>query len=140
MAATMPQRHSTITPNPLEAIFQFIDRYNADQQEVLQYLHNLLVGFPDIEPKLRYRVPFYYRKSWICYLNPKKVGVELCFLRGNELSNSQGLLEARDRKQVYGIIFEKVKDIPTETLIETLQEAFLLDETVPYQSKNRKKK
>ena len=124
----------------MEAIFQFIDRYNGNQQEVLQYLHNLLVSFPDIEPKLRYRVPFYYRKSWICYLNPKKTGIELCFLRGNELSNSQGLLDARDRKQVSGIIFEKVADIPTETLLDILQEAFLLDETVPYQSKNRKKK
>ncbi len=124
----------------MEAIFQFIDRYNDHQQEVLQYLHNLLVSFPEIEPKIRYRVPFYYCKSWICYLNPKKIGVELCFLRGNELSNSQGLLEARDRKQVYGIIFEKVADIPTEPLLEILQEAFLLDETVPYQSKNRKKK
>ncbi len=136
--ASMPQRHNAI---PLEAIFQFIDRYDGDQQEVLQYLHNLLVSFPDIEPKLRYKIPFYYRKSWICYLNPiKKTGIELCFTRGNELSNSQGLLQAKDRKQIRGIVFEKVVDIPTETLIEILQEAFLLDETVPYQSKNKKRK
>jgi len=124
----------------MEAIFQFIDRYEGDQQKVLQYLHNLLVSFPDIEPKLRYKIPFYYRKSWICYLNPlKKTSIELCFTRGNELSNQQGLLEARDRKQIRGIIFEKVADIPTETLMAVLQEAFLLDETVPYKSKNQKK-
>jgi len=105
----------------MELIFQFIDRYSGDQQAVLQYLHNLLISFPDIEPKLKYKIPFYYRKSWICYLNPiKKKGIELCFTRGNELSNTQGLLAARDRKQ------------------ELLQEAFLLDETVPYQSKRKK--
>jgi len=125
----------------MEAIFQFIDRYEGNQQELLQHLHNLLVSFPDIEPKLRYKIPFYYRKSWVCYLNPiKKQGVELCFTRGNELSNEQGLLEARDRKQIRGIIFENVADIPTETLMLVLQEAFLLDETVPYKSKNRKRK
>ena len=125
----------------MEAIFQFIDRYEGDQQAILQYLHNLLISFPDIEPKLRYKIPFYYRKSWVCYLNPiKKRGIELCFTRGNELSNQQGLLEARDRKQIRGIIFEKVADIPAESLMAVLQEAFLLDETVPYKSKNRKKK
>lgn len=125
----------------MEAIFQFIDRYEGHQQEVLQHLHNLLVSFPDIEAKLRYKIPFYYRKSWVCYLNPiKKTGIELCFTRGNELSNEQGLLEARDRKQIRGVIFEKVADIPTETLMVVLQEAFLLDETVPYKSKNQKKK
>ena len=123
----------------MEAIFQFIDRYEGKQQEVLQYLHNLLVSFPDIEPKIRYKIPFYFRKSWICYLNPiKKKGIELCFTRGNELSNAQGLLEARDRKQIRGVIFETVEAIPEEILIEVLQEAFLLDETIPYPSKRRK--
>lgn len=125
----------------MEAIFQFIDRYDGRQQEILQYFHNLLISFPDIEAKLRYKIPFYFRKSWICYLNPiKKTGIELCFTRGNELSNAQGILAARERKQIRGIIFERVEDIPTETIIEILQEAFLLDETVPYKSKNRKKK
>lgn len=125
----------------MEAIFQFIDRYDGKQQEILQYFHNLLISFPDIEAKLRYKIPFYFRKSWICYLNPiKKTGIELCFTRGNELSNAQGILAARERKQIRGIILERVEDIPTETIIEILQEAFLLDETVPYKSKNRKKK
>jgi len=99
----------------------------------------LLISFPDIEPKLKYKIPFYYRKSWICYLNPiKKKGIELCFTRGNELSNTQGLLAARDRKQIRGVIFETVESIPEESLLELLQEAFLLDETVPYQSKRKK--
>ena len=123
----------------MEPIFQFIDRYSGDQQAVLQYLHNLLISFPDIEPKLKYKIPFYYRKSWICYLNPiKKKGIELCFTRGNELSNAQGLLMARDRKQIRGVIFETIESIPEESLLELLQEAFLLDETVPYQSKRKK--
>ncbi len=115
----------------------FILEKEGHQQAVLQFLNNLMMSNPEIVQKIRYKVPFYYRKSWICYLNPnKKTGaVEMVFLRGNELSNEQGLLEAKGRKQVLGVTFSEVKDIPVETLIEVIQEAIWLDDTVPYASK-----
>ena len=120
----------------------FILEKEDNQQAVLQFLNELMMSTPEVTSKIRYKVPFYYRKSWICYLNPTKkpVGVELVFLRGNELSNEQGLLSAKGRKQVAGIIFEKVADIPVETVLEVMQEAIWLDETIPYASKRTKKK
>lgn len=102
------------------------------------YLHHLLLSYPDVKTKMRYKIPFYDRNHWVCYLNPTKDGkVELGFVRGNELSNEQGLLEARDRMQVMGILLEKIEDIPEKTLHEILQEAFLLDENVKYASKRK---
>ena len=120
----------------------FILEKEGHQQAVLQFLNDLMMSNSEIIQKIRYKVPFYYRKSWICYLNPnKKTGaVEMVFLRGNELSNEQGLLEAKGRKQVLGVTFTEVKEIPVATLIEVIQEAIWLDDTVPYASKRTKRR
>lgn len=120
----------------------FILEKEGHQQAVLQFLNDLMMSNPEIIQKIRYKVPFYYRKSWICYLNPNKKTdvVEMVFLRGNELSNEQGLLEAKGRKQVRGVTFSKVADIPVDILMEVIQEAIWLDDTVPYASKRKAKK
>lgn len=119
---------------------EFILNKSGNQKEILEYLHNLMMTFPEIVSKVRYKIPFYYRKSWICYLNPiKNNKVEFTFTRGNELSNDQDLLDSRGRKQVSGITFANVKEIPKQTIIEIIQEAILLDETIPYASKRKRK-
>ena len=123
----------------MSKVQDFIYNFEGTQKELLQFLHELLMSFPEVTNKIRFKIPFYYRKSWICYLNPKKNGsVELAFTRGNELSNEQGLLDAKNRKQVSGIDFFSIKDIPLETLNEIIQEALVLDEMIPYASKNKK--
>ncbi len=123
----------------MDAVSLFILDQEEPQQEVLAFLHDLIVAqFPELEAKIRYKIPFYYRKSWICYLNPTKGGkVEFAFIRGNELSNEQGLLDFRGRKQVGGITIGSVSEIPVEPLLEVLAEAVLLDEAIPYAPKRR---
>lgn len=122
----------------MDKVVAFILDQTEQQAEVIQFLHDLMLSFPEITSKIKYKIPFYYHKSWICYINPiKNNQVEFAFTRGNELSNEQGLLDAKDRKQVMGITFERVKDIPVETLIEVIQEALVLDETIPYVSKRK---
>ena len=114
---------------------------NVQQRAILTILHDLISEVPGIAFKLRYGIPFYYRKSWICYLNPiKKTGIELAFLRGNELSNEQGILDFKGRKQVAGVNLYDPKEIPLIAINEILQEALLLDEQVKYASKRSKKK
>lgn len=113
---------------------------NENQKEILQYLHDYFLSFPEVEDKIRFKIPFYFRKSWICYLNPiKNDGIELAFTRGNELSNDQGLLLDKGRKQIRGIEFFSRKDIPIEIVGEIFQEALILDETIPYTSKRKPK-
>ena len=71
-------------------------------------------------------------------LNPiKNKGVELAFTRGKELSNIQGVLNSHGRNQVFGIRYHNVEEISSELLSEIIQEALLLDESVPYQSPGR---
>ncbi len=119
----------------------YIYNFDDSQREIMLYLHRLLSVELNLTDKLRFKIPFYYRKSWICYLNPNKnKSIEFAFVRGNELSNPQGLLDSKGRKQVWSIELNRFSEIPIKELSEIIQEAILLDETVPYASKRKKSK
>ena len=125
----------------IEAYIHVDMQMSEKQRSTLLFLHQLLMTFPELTAKIRYKIPFYYRKSWICYLNPVKgEGIEFAFTRGNELSNEQGLLDFRGRKQIGGVIFRSDDDIPVEVLMEVLQEALVLDEEVAYNVRKKKNK
>jgi len=116
----------------------FIYTCEGDQRAIMLYFHELLTEELNLTSKIRYKIPFYYGLSWICYLNPiKNNRVEFAFVRGNELSNDQGILNNKGRKQVYSIEFGKLSEIPKGQINEIIQEALLLDETTPYKSKRK---
>ncbi len=124
--------------NMYSGVERFMDQHEDPQREVMLYLHHLLISTYNLTDKIRYKIPFYYNKSWICYLNPLKNGVvEFAFVRGNELSNHQGILEHKGRKQVYSVEIINVLQMPKEKIIEIIQEAILLDEVKPYESKRK---
>ena len=124
----------------MSEVEDFIYQFEGSQREVMLHFHNLLTMDLNLTEKIRFKIPFYYGKSWICYLNPTKSGkIEFAFVRGNELSNYQGILDNKGRKQVYSIEFEAVSEIPNEQINEIIQEAILLDETKPYESKRKSK-
>lgn len=123
----------------MSLVQDYIFSQQDPNQSILQFFHDLISEEPNVVAKIRYKIPFYFRNSWICYLNPvKPEGVELVFLRGNELSNANGLLDSRGRKQVAGVIYKSVEEIQLAPFYETFQEALLLDETVKYKSKRSK--
>ncbi len=114
----------------------FIYKQEEEERELLLYMHQFLTDEFELQSRIRYKIPFYDRKTWVCYLNPLKTqGIELAFVRGNELSNAQGLLNNKGRKQVYGLDIHRISDIPLDSLKEILHEAILLDDTTPYASK-----
>ncbi len=116
-----------------------ISDWSPEQKEVALFLHDWFTEELGLTDRITFDNPCYYGKSWICYLRPSpKNKVELAFLRGNELSNEQGLLESKGRKQLMSVEFARAREIPMKTLREILNEAILLDESVPYQSKRKK--
>ena len=127
--------------NNMTEVEDFIYHYDDNQREIMLYFHKLLTAELGLVEKVRFDIPFYYGKSWICYLNPiNDTKIEFAFVRGNELSNEQGILSNKGRKQVYSIEFEKISDIPMKIVNEIIQEAILLDESKPYESKNKRHK
>lgn len=118
----------------------YIYQLEGKQRETMLYLHDILVNDYNLVDKIRFKIPFYYNKTWVCYLNPiKQNKVELAFVRGNELSNHQHILDNKGRKQVYGIEIENSSNIPLQTIREIINEALELDSSTPYQAKNKRK-
>ncbi len=114
----------------------FIHTLPKEQRQIALQLHELMMSNPEVTSKIRFKIPFYYRKSWICYINPlKKGGVDFVFTRGNELSNEQGILDGEGRKQVRGIVIHSPDELPIDALEEVIQEALILDEEVKYGGK-----
>lgn len=107
----------------------FLERINENQRQIVLYLHEKFLQYPQVVSKIRFKIPFYYYNSWMCYLNPVKPDkVELVFINGQELSNEQGLLEKRGRKMVSGIILESLETLPIDAVLEIFSEALMLDE------------
>lgn len=111
----------------------YIDELEGEQKLIASVIHDIIMTYPEVTNKIRYKIPFYYRKSWICYINPiKKDGIELCFLRANELSNENGILDFKKRKQVAGISIYDHKKLNTDIINEVLTEAIVLDDEIKY--------
>lgn len=118
---------------------EFMYQYEGNQKEILDYFHHLFTEELGLTCKMRWKLPFYFNNSWIVYLNPTKSNtVELSYVRGNEMSNANGLMEyKRSRKQIMSTEIKELKSLPLEGILDNLQEALMIDETVPY--KLRKK-
>ncbi|MEQ8579133.1 MAG: DUF1801 domain-containing protein [Balneola sp.] len=120
----------------MNKVEDYIYSFEGDQLEVLLYFHDLLTSFQTVTSKIRFKIPFYYQNTWVCYLNPVKPNkIAICFLRGYEMSNEQDILESKGRKQVLSAEFASVDEIPKKLMSEIINEALFLDETVPYKPK-----
>ncbi len=122
----------------MSEVLDYIYQQEGKEREIMLLLHGMLTDEFGLQDKIRYRVPFYFGRTWIVYMNPqKKGGIELAFVRANELSDELGLLDFRDRKQVAGILYLAARDVDFEALRLLLHEAVLLDDTTPYASKRK---
>lgn len=108
----------------------------------------ILENFPEWREKFGYGVPYYHRRSRICFMYPasfpysgQTAGVAFGFARGHLLSNEQGLLEMGERKEVAYLCLLAEKDIRENDLLEILHEAVLIDEDLYREkyAKNKKK-
>lgn len=116
----------------MDSCIDMIEEQSGEQKEMLRYLYGLFSQAEGVRPRLIYGIPFFCGKKRICYLNPLKNGqVEVVFNRGRELSNTIGLLDARGRKQVMGVIFSALTHIQEDDLMATWWEAVLLDRATP---------
>ena len=125
----------------MSEVENLIYQTEGHQREIMLFFHRLLLNEYMLTDKITFSNPCYYKHSWICYLKPLKTGqVELAFLRGNELSDSEGILDSKGRKQLRSIYIADLNQIPLEPIRQTINEAIHLDETAPYESKRRRKK
>jgi len=113
----------------MKPIDEYILSLKGQQKEIISAIDLVLREGYKINGVIKWRIPFYQRKTNICYLNPiKNDGVEFVFYRGKHFSNQHGLLQSKGRKQVAGIELYSADDIPEEPIHEIIEEAILLDD------------
>ena len=99
----------------------------SEEQRIWQYLHEIILSFPAFQARIRYKIPFYYQRSWICYLNPVKEGIEINFLHGYQMEDPYELLKAKGRKMVKGWTIKTIEDIKEECLLYYLEASLAFD-------------
>jgi hypothetical protein len=83
-----------------------------------------------VEEKIAYGIPFFYYNGPLCYLAPKKMGVDLGFYRGQQLNDSKPFLNSEDRKQVASLYYSTLQNVDLEVLRMVLIEAIELNKTI----------
>lgn len=84
---------------------------------------------PEVELLYKYRIPFYYyKKRPLCFLNTshKKQFVDICFVRGNQITIHQDLLVTEKRKKMASLRYKSIDDIESAALIEVLKNVLTL--------------
>lgn len=116
----------------MDQVANYIERQPEHIQKLLYYLYDYFLSYPNIISRYKYRIPFYYQKTWVCYTNVKKAGtVELVFVKGRELSEYPTLM-ANGRKMARGITYSTIESIDHTILDPLWLEALTLDLNVPY--------
>ena len=113
-----------------------IYQFDLAQREMMLFFHKLFTEEYLLTDKITFKNPCYYKNSWVCYLKALKNGkVEIAFMRGNELSNTQGILKDKGRKQLRSIDIVNLNKALLDVIREIVNEALVLDEAKPYESK-----
>ncbi len=85
----------------MNQIESYIYEQTDELRELLLLLRTIILKVDSkITEKISYRIPFFYRHKSLCYLNPKKVGVDIGFWNGINFKHNAHLLELQNRKQI----------------------------------------
>jgi len=55
----------------MTSVENYIYEHEGGPRAIMLHLHHMLVNL-NLVPKIVFNLPFYYGKSWICYLRPLK--------------------------------------------------------------------
>lgn len=114
---------------------------------ITDHLRELIfLNIPQVREKLAYNVPYFSRRTNICFIWPGSIlwgqktnaGVRLGFVNGYLLSDESGYLDHGDRKQVYWRDFFSLHELDHELISTLLVEATDLDEQLWLEKQNRK--
>lgn len=122
-------------PISFRNVADLLDYLPPGELKIVERLRTLVFEcLPDAHEKLAYNVPFYYRRSRICYIWPgavpwskkEKQGVELGFCKGHLLPDPSWL-ESNGRKEVYTKTFHSTRDIDAGQIRALLYAALVID-------------
>tara|TARA_B100001109_G_C18861961_1_gene474491 strand:+ start:2375 stop:2725 length:351 start_codon:yes stop_codon:yes gene_type:complete len=112
----------------MNEVEEFILSQDEKKREMLFYFHALFVEKYQLRPQLNFGIPFYYKKKWVLYLNPKKrEGVDLCFTYAYKFEKYKEELDGEGRKQIRSRMFFELEEIDENEVDRWLNEALRID-------------
>ena len=123
-------------------VLDYIDETNPPEvRKLLLTAHHFLQESlpPFVTCAIKWRLPFYKLHRNFCYLNRHPDHITLGFPQGWKLAQLPGVLldENGTLKQIRYLEIRSVEDLFSETVMQILQEAIILDEML---GKNRAKR
>lgn len=134
------------------SVDELLDFLPADELKITEALRKIVFDcIPDAVEKLSFNVPFYKRRTMICFIWPGSVswgsvtqkGVRFGFQNGNLLNDESNYLEKGNRKQVYWRDYHSINEIDADLLKSYIYEAVMIDTTRPtkvFTSKRKRSK
>ncbi|TGK51120.1 DUF1801 domain-containing protein [Leptospira kanakyensis] len=114
----------------------FYKSLSENEYQIVSKLKEVLSKFPSLDEKISYSVLYYFKNSRICFIWPAsikpgpKAGVQFGFCNGYLINDKHNILEKENRKQVYCITYHNPNQINNSILIEYLQNAIAIDESL----------
>lgn len=130
------------------SIEECLDYLPEDERRLTDHLRILIhESIPQVQEKLAYNVPYFYRRANICFIWPGSIawgqkqnpGVRLGFTQGHLLADEHHYLEQGNRKQVYWRDFFDLRDLDNELITLLLLQAAEIDEQLWLEKRLRKK-
>lgn len=113
--------------NPVEF---FISNLPRNEQEILHFFHSIFINKYSLNPAIKWNIPTYTGNSLVCYLNPDKgVGIHLCFMQGHKLTDTNKILERKNRKLVTSFHVKSLNETPYQALIQNIEDAIAIDQS-----------
>ena len=109
---------------------EYLLRLEERERDIMIFLHDLFTDRYQLDPKIKYGIPFYFGNKWVCYLNPLKTGgVDLTFLRGVKMQGFDDVLEQRGRKMVKSLPIFDLESLDIKLIEELLSMALEIDKS-----------
>lgn len=101
---------------------QYIDNLPEHLAEIATAIREYMIShIPGVEERYSFKLPFYHYYGMFCYINQVKLGLELCFCRGKDLSIAFPQLEQKERKLIAGITLITKKDIQEKEVFQLIE-------------------
>lgn len=119
------------------SIIDFLEFLPVNERKMVIILRDLVYEqIPDIKEKFSYNVPYFKKKSNICFIWPSSImwgnkktydGVRFGFTKGYLINDKISYLDKGTRKFVYWKDFTKITQNDLKILSKYLKEAVIID-------------
>jgi len=110
------------------AVDEFVNRLPEGIRALAKRLRKIiLTSSEQITEQVKHKIPFYYYKGQLCYINPFDDRVVLGFSRGADMPDEHGLLKG-NQKTVRHAVFYPDAEIDEEKVRNLIYEALIVNE------------